>query len=241
MATSDTLIDEALYVYAREGATEAARYAGVTTRTIFRWGRKAGVQSGYQYHGTLRPHGTTARYRSSGCTCDDCRAANAVYHRSRRVRHEWRECTCPVCVYARLASTTGVTAVGYYSDPDLFPKSRNGAAIHHQFGTRVGVDVEPAEPDLWLLPTVAEARPDWHDQANCHAQQDLFFSDYGNGRTGAAQTRAKANIAKAKLLCAACPVRAECLDYALATHQKYGVWGGLTVKERRGLTAKGAA
>ncbi|MFF0484930.1 WhiB family transcriptional regulator [Streptomyces sp. NPDC004435] len=45
---------------------------------------------------------------------------------------------------------------------------------------------------------------------------------------GAAQNRAKA-------LCAGCPVRAECLAYALDERVEYGVWGGMTERERRAL------
>ena len=39
----------------------------------------------------------------------------------------------------------------------------------------------------------------------------------------------------AKAICASCPVREECLEYALATRQDDGVWGGLTDLERRRL------
>lgn len=39
----------------------------------------------------------------------------------------------------------------------------------------------------------------------------------------------------AKAICASCPVREECLEYALATRQDDGVWGGLTELERRRL------
>jgi len=37
----------------------------------------------------------------------------------------------------------------------------------------------------------------------------------------------------AKAVCAACPVREECLEFALATRQGDGIWGGLTETERR--------
>jgi WhiB family transcriptional regulator, redox-sensing transcriptional regulator len=37
---------------------------------------------------------------------------------------------------------------------------------------------------------------------------------------------------KAKAVCAACPVRAQCLDYALEHHMRYDVWGGLNEHER---------
>lgn len=37
----------------------------------------------------------------------------------------------------------------------------------------------------------------------------------------------------AKTICAGCPVRAVCLEYALETREKYGVWGGCSERERR--------
>ncbi|WP_231839643.1 MULTISPECIES: WhiB family transcriptional regulator [Blastococcus] len=37
----------------------------------------------------------------------------------------------------------------------------------------------------------------------------------------------------AKRVCAGCPVRAECLEYALASDERFGIWGGLSERERR--------
>lgn len=39
--------------------------------------------------------------------------------------------------------------------------------------------------------------------------------------------------ASAKRVCAACPVREQCLDYAIRAGERYGIWGGLTELERR--------
>jgi len=64
----------------------------------------------------------------------------------------------------------------------------------------------------------------WVDQALC-AQTDpeLWFPEKG-GAT---------HVAKA--ICAQCFVAAECLDYALTTNERFGVWGGLSERERRAL------
>jgi WhiB family redox-sensing transcriptional regulator len=39
--------------------------------------------------------------------------------------------------------------------------------------------------------------------------------------------------AEAKQICSTCPVRTPCLEHALALREKFGVWGGLTERERR--------
>ena len=43
---------------------------------------------------------------------------------------------------------------------------------------------------------------------------------------------------EAKQICAACPVAEQCLEYAVATHQPDGVWGGLTGQERHRLVRR---
>lgn len=44
-----------------------------------------------------------------------------------------------------------------------------------------------------------------------------------------------AREAQAKILCSGCPVRVECLEFAVRTREPYGVWGGLNELERRSL------
>jgi WhiB family redox-sensing transcriptional regulator len=46
----------------------------------------------------------------------------------------------------------------------------------------------------------------------------------------------KAEEAIALLICGICPVREDCLDHALETNERFGVWGGTTEKERRKLS-----
>jgi WhiB family redox-sensing transcriptional regulator len=44
------------------------------------------------------------------------------------------------------------------------------------------------------------------------------------------------NATDAKRICAACPVQPDCLDWALATREPHGIWGGTSERERRKLT-----
>ncbi|HEV3495824.1 MAG TPA: WhiB family transcriptional regulator, partial [Actinomycetes bacterium] len=44
--------------------------------------------------------------------------------------------------------------------------------------------------------------------------------------------------ARAKEICALCPVRRPCLDYALAIREPHGIWGGLNELERKQLIAR---
>ncbi len=72
-------------------------------------------------------------------------------------------------------------------------------------------------------PFVEDER-DWQERALC-AQTDpeAFFPEKGGS------TR------EAKRICGSCEVRAECLEYALAHDERFGIWGGLSERERRRL------
>jgi WhiB family redox-sensing transcriptional regulator len=77
------------------------------------------------------------------------------------------------------------------------------------------------------------ARQDWRHDAICAAEDpELFFPVGDNGRY---EGPALVQIAEAKAVCRRCPVREQCLQWALATGQDEGVWGGLTEIERRQL------
>ena len=73
----------------------------------------------------------------------------------------------------------------------------------------------------------------WQDDANSKdADPDIFFPERG------ASTR------KAKELCNSCIAQEHCLEYAIVNAEKFGIWGGLSERERRkirkerGLTRK---
>jgi WhiB family redox-sensing transcriptional regulator len=75
--------------------------------------------------------------------------------------------------------------------------------------------------------------PDWRDYATCRdADPELFFPDWG-------VRSARTQVMTAKLICRACPVKLTCLNWALASGQEAGIWGGTTEDERRRLLHHG--
>jgi WhiB family redox-sensing transcriptional regulator len=67
----------------------------------------------------------------------------------------------------------------------------------------------------------------WFEQAACATSDpDAWYPAKG------------AAVKEAKKVCQRCPVAAPCLEYALATNQAHGIWGGLSVKERRKLARR---
>ena len=72
----------------------------------------------------------------------------------------------------------------------------------------------------------------WQFEAACRGEDSgLFFApNYFERRE-----EKEAREAKAKLFCARCPVRAECLEFALRIREAHGIWGGMNEMERRAL------
>ena len=65
----------------------------------------------------------------------------------------------------------------------------------------------------------------WATDALCaQTDPDAFYPEMG------------ASVRQAKAVCAACPVRAECLNWALTNGERFGVWGGRSERERRAIT-----
>ena len=72
----------------------------------------------------------------------------------------------------------------------------------------------------------------WQDDAACHgADTSLFFApNYFETR----EQKGSREV-QAKRICAGCPVRDPCLEYALRARDPHGIWGGLNELERRRL------
>jgi len=73
--------------------------------------------------------------------------------------------------------------------------------------------------------TVFRVEPEpWYERAACRGRDaDCFFPEKGGS------TRA------AKRICQTCVVQVECLEYALANDERFGIWGGMSERERRRL------
>ncbi len=85
-----------------------------------------------------------------------------------------------------------------------------------------------ATPDQGLMGMLgmglAEELQSWQERALCaETDPEAFFPEKGGS------TR------EAKKICTGCEVKAECLEYALGNDERFGIWGGLSERERRRL------
>jgi WhiB family transcriptional regulator, redox-sensing transcriptional regulator len=80
-----------------------------------------------------------------------------------------------------------------------------------------------------LIADLLGTAPAWQERALC-AQTDpeAFFPEKGGS------TR------EAKRICARCEVKADCLEFALGKEERFGIWGGLSERERRALKRRAA-
>ena len=110
-------------------------------------------------------------------------------------------------------TTLGPVDVSMIGTPDV--SSGSGEISQHRHLSLVPNDFE----DLFDV-----IEDQWQDRALC-AQTDpeAFFPEKGGS------TR------EAKRICQGCEVKAECLEYALHNDERFGIWGGLSERERRRL------
>jgi WhiB family redox-sensing transcriptional regulator len=84
----------------------------------------------------------------------------------------------------------------------------------------------------------AEKQAGWQRRAACRGEDSVFFfaPSYFEKR---AEKAAREHVAKS--ICASCPVKEPCLDFALRVRETHGVWGGLNEMERRAVLRRQAA
>ena len=123
--------------------------------------------------------------------------------------------------------TRVITPVSFDCDPICGPTRRTQGS-RRRAGERELSKREPRDATIRrrvypLLYGLAD-EVSWQERALC-AQTDpeSFFPEKGGS------TR------EAKRVCLSCEVRSECLDYALSNDERFGIWGGLSERERRRL------
>lgn len=113
---------------------------------------------------------------------------------------------------------------GDYKDHDIDYKDDDDKGGGGSGGGGSGGGGSMTELFQELLVEDADEELGWQERALC-AQTDpeSFFPEKGGS------TR------EAKKVCLACEVRSECLEYALQNDERFGIWGGLSERERRRL------
>lgn len=87
--------------------------------------------------------------------------------------------------------------------------------------------------DIRRLPGPVADLWEWQLRGACRGEDSALFF-HPEGERGSSR---EARDAAAKLVCQTCPVTKECLEYALASREPYGVWGGLSEVERAEILA----
>lgn len=78
-----------------------------------------------------------------------------------------------------------------------------------------------------LAELIASYGADWKNEGVCaDMDPNIWFPEHGQ------------NTLRARKICSECPVRAHCLEFAVMTNQKYGVWGGASEDEREVIRKK---
>jgi WhiB family transcriptional regulator, redox-sensing transcriptional regulator len=105
-------------------------------------------------------------------------------------------------------------------DEHRHSRSNWNETVSAEQGTSGSVTVTTEEP-MYASAEETDERS-WQNYANClGVDPDLFFPERG------ASTR------EAKEVCRGCVVREDCLEYALRNGEKFGIWGGMSERERR--------
>lgn len=94
-----------------------------------------------------------------------------------------------------------------------------------------GEDTSQPLSDPNKYPNMDKLWPRWHAMASCLGNVDdvLFFGAPQDG------VYRPSSIKKAQQLCDYCPVFTECLRYALANRESWGIWASTSMRERQAI------
>jgi WhiB family redox-sensing transcriptional regulator len=88
--------------------------------------------------------------------------------------------------------------------------------------------------DISRLPAPSADNYEWQFQGACRGEDpETFF--HPEGERGPSRA---AREARAKAVCAACPVIAQCAAHALSVREPYGIWGGMSEDDREQIYAR---
>jgi WhiB family redox-sensing transcriptional regulator len=83
--------------------------------------------------------------------------------------------------------------------------------------------------EQFISPTEEEDERPWAARAECRGEDPALFFPGPDDDTSAALS-----------ICARCPVRRECLEYAIEARERFGIWGGTTERQRRRMVRRSA-
>lgn len=124
-----------------------------------------------------------------------------------------------------------------------------GRSMTDAVASRYGITPEAARQAIYRARKLGEFIPSDRNSQHLTAPPDLpptpaptpapFRRDLAacRGATGFMYPSDARGVPAAKAVCAGCPVRAECLEFALANDERWGVWGGTSERQRRAMRA----
>lgn len=127
---------------------------------------------------------------------------------------------------------------GYSADEVGAMYDATGQAVAYQLRRHLDLRVTDVRPNVRHAPILARVDPvdgftydgdtSWKDDGRCReADPDSFFPEDIVDRLDR-----RAAVKVARRVCLGCEVRAECLTYALAADERFGIWGGKTRRQR---------
>jgi WhiB family transcriptional regulator, redox-sensing transcriptional regulator len=86
----------------------------------------------------------------------------------------------------------------------------------------------------YLMRIIPIRDQNWIDRAACasHPDPDLWFPKELSGPKSAGGPQESLRAKEAKRICRGCPVRTECLTFALANKEEHGMWAGVVLDKR---------
>lgn len=132
-----------------------------------------------------------------------------------------------ILIYPR---SVAVTKTSWTQRPSVCTdqKSQVNRWISAEEATRSPEPVDPQDPLIYR--SIRKLWPEWHKDAVCLGDPD--GTHFGTGRSSESTTYNSANNKIAKAQCAVCPVWEQCLTASFEFREEYGIWAGITRKER---------